>query len=413
MRDKSIAHQNHNAVSIRVRSRSGRLAHVPFQAAALLGILLFTQSCQTVSVTPAGSANAPCSAASQGTPQATSPAAQTPKPSGKENWTVAKDLPAHQVLRIAFSASEPARGYASVFIGKQTLTDNETQALYATTDSGVSWSQAGTVEAPEGDIISVDPLDPQDVVMLTVYAPMPGAYTFQRTLDGGRTWSPQTADLPTTSEISITGYTGWSGSTFLVGFPLEGALSGSSAVIAFPKGGASHHLDDNGKINGKAIKHLRLLTGCQGRIQVWGDDGSAGQNIIGAATSDLGRTWTALSPPVIGGTPLTPAGASDDGSVLVATSADYTQYALSSDGGATWPLQPALSGRCVGEQRIFIAAKSNTVVVACNDSAYSLRGGVWSSLTSNPVVSVSENGAKSALRLWSYDYEGRTLWRDE
>ena len=101
------------------------------------------------------SANVPCSAASQGTLQATSPAAQTPKPSGKENWTVAKDLPAHQVMRIAFSASEPARGYASVFIGKQTLTDNETQALYATTDSGVSWSQAGTVEAPEGDIISV------------------------------------------------------------------------------------------------------------------------------------------------------------------------------------------------------------------------------------------------------------------
>jgi hypothetical protein len=67
----------------------------------------------------------------------------------------------------------------------------------------------------------------------------------------------------------------------------------------------------------------------------------------------------------------------------------------------------------VGEQRIFVAAKSKTVVVACNDSAYSLRGGVWSSLTSKPVVCVSENGAKSALRLWSYDYEGRTLWRDE
>jgi hypothetical protein len=116
---------------------------------------------------------------------------------------------------------------------------------------------------------------------------------------------------------------------------------------------------------------------------------------------------------VIGGTPLTPAGASDDGNALVATSADYTQYALSGDGGNTWAPQPALSGRCVGEQRIFIAAKSETVVVACNDSAYSLRGGVWSSLTSNPVVSISENGAKSAVRLWSYDYEGRTLWRDE
>jgi hypothetical protein len=58
-------------------------------------------------------------------------------------------------------------------------------------------------------------------------------------------------------------------------------------------------------------------------------------------------------------------------------------------------------------------AMSKTIVVACNDSAYSLRGGVWSSITSNPVVCVSENGAKSAVRLWSYDDEGRTLWRDE
>ncbi len=312
MRDKSIAHSKHNAVSADVQSRGGSLARVPLQAAALLGILLFAPSCSAATST-APAANVPCAATAQGTPPVTAPAAQTPRPSGKENWTVAKDLPAHQVLRIAFSASEPARGYASIFTGKQM------QALYATTDSGVSWSQAGTVEAPEGDIISVDPLDPQDVVMLTVYAPMPGAYTFQRTLDGGRTWSPQTADLPTTSEISVTGYTGWSGSTFLVGFPLDGALSGSTAVIAFPKGGASRHLDDNGKINGKAIKHLRLLTGCQGRIQVWGDDGSQAQNIIGAATSDLGRTWTSLAPPVIGGTPLTPAGATDDGSALVAT----------------------------------------------------------------------------------------------
>jgi hypothetical protein len=72
--------------------------------------------------------------------------------------------------------------------------------------------------------------------------------------------APDPADLPTTGEISATGYTGWSGSTFLVGFQLDGHLLGSSAVIAFPKGGASRHLDDNGKINGKASKQLRLLT---------------------------------------------------------------------------------------------------------------------------------------------------------
>ncbi len=183
-------------------------------------------------------------------------------------------------------------------------------------------------------------------------------------------------------------------------------------MIAFPKGGASRRLDDNGKINGKSVKHLRLLTGRQGRIQVWGDDGSSGQTIIGVATSDLGQTWTALTPPMVDGTALTPAGATDDGSALVATSADDTQYALSVDGGCAWLPQPLFSGRCVGEHQLFITAKSATILVACNDSAYSLRGGVWSSLTSKPVVSVSENGAASGVRLWSYDYEGNTLWRD-
>jgi photosystem II stability/assembly factor-like uncharacterized protein len=315
---------------------------------------------------------------------------------------VAKDLPAHQVMQLAFSAYEPARGYASVF------TDQRTPALYTTTDGGLSWRQAGGFSGPVGDFMSTDPLDAQDVVMVSSYAPMPGDYTFQRSLDGGKTWTPQSTTLTTTGAVSRIG---WSGSTFLLGFALDQPLLGSSAVIAFPKGQASRRLDDNGKLNGQAIKHLRLLTGQCGRIQVWGDDGSQAQNTIGAATSDLGRTWTELSPPTIGGTALIPTAAAD-ASAIVATSTDNSQFALSDDGGNTWSPQPAIPGRREGEQEIFVSTKGKTIVVSDGGGAYSLRNAAWSRITGNPVVCLSENGSSSGVRLWSYDKEGRTLWRD-
>ena len=114
-----MAHLNSNPASAHMRARRSSRARVPLRMAASLGILLFTLSCRAAT-SGAPAANIPCTDTTQGTSQATPPAAQTPKPPGKENWTVAKDLPAHQVMRIAFSASEPTRGYASVFLGKQT-----------------------------------------------------------------------------------------------------------------------------------------------------------------------------------------------------------------------------------------------------------------------------------------------------
>jgi photosystem II stability/assembly factor-like uncharacterized protein len=94
---------------------------------------------------------------------------------------VAKGLPT-QVMRLAFSAADSSRGYASVFVDKQS------QTIYTTTDRGASWSQAGSFSGPVGDFISTDPLDAQDVVVLSPYAPKPGEYTFQRSFDGGKTW---------------------------------------------------------------------------------------------------------------------------------------------------------------------------------------------------------------------------------
>ena len=169
---------------------------------------------------------------------------------------------------------------------------------------------------------------------------MPGEYTFQRSLDGGKTWTTQSTTLTTTGQVS---QIGWSDSTFLLGMQLDAQLQGSSAVIAFPKGQPSVHLDVNGKLNGKAIKHLRLLTGHNKKIVAWGDDGSAAQNVTGLATTDLGKSW-ASQPNSTPGGKLGPTASSDDGNALVATSADNQQIAVSTDGGANWTAQPSFAG---------------------------------------------------------------------
>lgn len=214
--------------------------------------------------------------------------------------------------------------------------------------------------------------------------------------------------MTTTGEIS---QTGWAGSTFLVGFQLDGQLQGSSAVVAFPKGQPSVHLDVNGKINGLAIPHLRLLTGRHGKIAIWGDEGTVSQNSVGVATTDIGGHWASLSS-IVQGTPFFPAAASADGSAVVATSADTTRIAVSNDGGDTWTQPPSASAPSQIKD-VFITAKSNAVIIACSDGAYALRNGAWSKITSQSIAFVSDSGSQHAARLWTYDSKGLVIWLDD
>ncbi|HEX2347620.1 MAG TPA: hypothetical protein VHI51_04205 [Ktedonobacterales bacterium] len=360
-------------------------------AVVVLGIVAFTRHTQ----------NTPAS----GQPPAKPGGVQSTTSSTGEHWTLAKGLPS-QVTALAFSDANPTTGYAVAFINKQT------QAVYSTTDHGTSWSQAGTLQAPTGDFLATDPHDPRDVVVLSAYAPTVGTYTFERSFDGGRTWSAQTTTLPTTGMVSKIG---WSDSTFLVGFQLDAQLQGSSAVVAFPRGGASAHLDANGKINGVSVAHLRLLTGRQGKMIVWGDDGSSAQNAMGAATSDLGQHWSALpsvTPGAKPGATLIPDAATDDDAAVVATSTDNAKVAISNDGGATWAALPAFTGAPAPIQGVFIAAGSRAVVIARGDGSWAVRNGAWSKVTSKQIAFLSASGPQHSARLWSFDAQGHVIWLD-
>jgi hypothetical protein len=285
----------------------------------------------------------------------------------------------------------------------------QSQTVYTTSDRGANWREAGSFSGSVGDFISTDPLDAQDVVVLSAYAPTPGAYTFQRSLDGGKTWTTQTTTLTTTGQVS---QIGWSDSTFLLGIQLDGQLQGSSALVAFPKGGPGLHLDVNGKLNGQAIKHLRLLTGKKNKIVAWGDDGSATQNVTGLATTDLGKSWAAQPNSTPGGK-LGPTASSDDGAALVATSADNQQIALSTDGGASWTAQPLFAGARNANAAVYVTAKSKRAIVALDSGTYAVHNGAWTRITSKSAAALSDNGSANGERLWAYDAQGQVIWFDE
>lgn len=375
----------------RLRPSGGGIAVILLVGAVALGFFVFTQA--------AHGSNGADPAPSKPNGQPLTNAATS------EQWTVAQGLPTN-VMRLTFSASDPNLGYASVFVNKQQ------QHIYKTTDRGDSWNQVGVAQGPVSDILATDPTDPQDVVSLSVYAPTPGTYAFQRSLDGGKTWANVTTNLPTTGEVS---QTGWSGSTFLVGFQLDGQLQGSSAVVAFPKNQASVHLDVNGKINGASIPHLTLLTGRRGKIEVWGDDGSSpAKTIYGAATSNQGQSWSAL-PTTIHGKKAIPLAAFDDGGAIVAQATDASEITLSNDDGATWATQPAFPGQGGWESNhgVFVTSQGKTLVVTENDGTYTLANGAWKKATSKPVIAASDGGAKHAARLWALDAQGHVIWTDD
>jgi hypothetical protein len=216
--------------------------------------------------------------------------------------------------------------------------------------------------------------------------------------------------LPVTGEVSTTG---WSGSTFLVGIALDQQLQGSSAVVAFPKNQPSVHLDVNGKVNGVSIAHLTVLTGRNGNVEVWGDDGVNAGNVFAATTNDLGKSWSALSTNLHGKKGVAVI-ASDAGGVIFASSVDDSQLTVSTDDGATWTALPSLPGLGSLELNhgLNITPHGKTLVVLANNGTYVLANGSWKKATSKTVSAVADGDSQHSARLWTTDTQGRMVWYD-
>ncbi|HEX9067203.1 MAG TPA: hypothetical protein VF807_00430 [Ktedonobacterales bacterium] len=328
--------------------------------------------------------------------------AMGPAPSG-EVWTQAQGLP-KQTMSLTFSTKVPGVGFATAFV------DKATRALYATTDGGTTWSHVTDTQAPVAEVLVVDPTNAQDLVMLSTQSPAPGAYTLQRSTDGGHTWQPQATTLPSSATVS---QWGWADDTFLVSFQLDRVPTGDSALVAFPASGASLHLDVDGKINGVSIPFVQLLTSFHHRLQVWGTDDAQTPHVIGLATANLGKTWQTLSV-TAGGKAIAPVATTADGASLVALTTDQTQAALSHDGGLTWQLQKSLgSGAFHADRQAFVTGAGQPLLHVASGTApgmYGLRNGDWARVTARDVIAVSTDANGNLHRLWSYDTSGLVTW---
>lgn len=364
---------------------------------AALGLSLLLSACGATTGAQTGAASTPTST--------TTTAGAPPKPSGTvttavvtpEVWSVAQSLPTN-ITHLTFSVRDPLKGYAAAFINKQM------QVIYTTNDTGTSWQKGGTLQAPFCDYLSSNPMNLQDIVLLSGTVPAPGTFTVNRSVDGGQTWQQQSVSMTSTATVT---QIGWSDSTFYVGFQLDGQLLGSSGLAAFPLGQASYHLDVDGKINEVAIAHLTLITGYQNKLQVWGTDDSS-THTIGFTTINQGKTWQIAT-----GTSLTPVTATADGTTIIAESNDGTRFAKSSDGGATYVMQPAFTGPPSSHRGVFLAPHGTTFLVAGADGTYEIRNGVWVKVTSKEIANISDGIAGHSARLWTYDDHGQVIWLDD
>jgi hypothetical protein len=296
-------------------------------------------------------------------------------------------------------------GYASVFTNKQT------QAVYATTDGGLTWQETGSVQAPVGDYIAADPTDPQDVVLLTAEVPS-RTYTLQRSYDGGRTWQPQETTLPSTGMVIRIG---WSGSAFLVGFNLDPQPAAGAALVAFPAKQQSFHLDDNGKINNMSFTRFQVLTGNGATVQISGTTAANPNSLVGLSSPDLGKMWTQLDYTAAGQT-LLPIAVTDDGNTLLAITAECTQAYVSTDGGHSWGSRTSLGTDQVRlDDDVFIAPDGEAFVHVSGDTGhgtYVISHGQLSKVTAKDVVAISTDAAGHTSKLWTYDnQQGQVIWR--
>jgi photosystem II stability/assembly factor-like uncharacterized protein len=322
-----------------------------------------------------------------------------------EAWHTAQGLPKN-VMKLVFSRNSPAVGYASVFVNKTT------QALYKTTDEGLSWHAMSNVTSLVGDIVATSPTDMQDVIQANAYAPSAGTYSIQRSYDGGQTWQTQTTTLPSSATVMRTG---WSGSTFIVSFSLDRQPTGDSALVAFPAKQPSFHLDSNGKIDGISMMWIQVLAGQGGSLQVWGLTNGSAKTLSGLFTPDMGKTWTALSYSATGKA-VFPIATTDDGDTLLAANADRSQLFVSQNGGKSWTAYPSLGSAHVQlDHTILVGPDGQPFIHVDSDrdsGTHAVNAGQWQKVTGHDIIAISTDATNHTNRLWAYDSTGEIVWRD-
>lgn len=273
-----------------------------------------------------------------------------------QGWTVAGPRFAQ---RIAFAPSTPATAYVC---GPEQGTAPGTLAVRVAVsgDFGTTWHVLGSQFAGEWCDLTVNPLDAQDVMLITqtcTACPNLAPMQLWRTLDGGTHWDAWSLPVrPLDGRRDFSGYQwAWAGSTLYIA-PYVGTTP-SYALLAASVGAQPFvWVGQNGLFaNEPAYANINTLLGLGDALYVEFDCGLGcpEQFLTVMRTRDHGASWSPFAP-ALQGVAIYLAAAGTDGRTLIGEEAQNAPQSVSSrtyvrsvDGGMTWQPLPAFSGTLV------------------------------------------------------------------
>ncbi len=262
--------------------------------------------------------------------------ATIPSPS---NWTRVDAVGNQGFPAIAFAPSQPARGYA--FNGGGGGRPTYVASIVVTSDGGKTWQVTGSPGVSGTNcIVSVDPVDPQDVVVVNHQTQ--NGIDIARSRDGGATWT-----RPNFGTLAFDAL-GWAGSSLYVATQVtENPVSSQVNLYVSRNGQPPVRLDTNGVVSGITLGSPRFITGLGSTVFLqWGQiQPPVGETTI--VSHDNGQTWTPVTfhdgservhlihaTPTVAGDALVMVGIYDSAN---------NQVVVSRDEGATWQKLPAAS----------------------------------------------------------------------
>lgn len=246
---------------------------------------------------------------------------------------------------IAFAPSQPDRGYAINGGGGGRSTS--TVSIVVTSDAGKTWQVAGSPGISGMNLlISVDPTDPQDVVVVNNQTQ--NGIAIARSRDGGATWTKP--DVGTLAFDAL----GWAGSSLYVATQVtENPISSQVNLYVSVKGQSFVRLDHNGFVSGIELgEGPRLITGLGSTVFLqWGQiQPPAGETTL--VSHDNGQTWTSITfhdgSQVVHLLSTTPTVTGDALVMVGIYDSANNQVVVSRDEGATWQKLPAASSSVPG-----------------------------------------------------------------
>ena len=237
---------------------------------------------------------------------------------------------------IAFAPSQPARGY--VISGVNGGRSTQIVSIVVTSDGGRTWQVSGspTISCTRC-LVSVDPIDPQDVVVVNNQTQ--NAIAIARSRDGGATWTK-----PDVGNLAFDAL-GWMGSTLFVATQVtENPIASQVNLYVSANGQSFVRLDNNGVVSGITLEPPRFIIGRNSTVFLqWGQiQPPVGETTI--VSHDNGQTWAPITfhdgserVHLINATPTV----TGDALVMVGIyDSANNQVVVSRDSGATWQKLP-------------------------------------------------------------------------